>query len=78
MFWIVEKSDSAILGLVRGYKTQRAAAGPFQTYDEAWEEKAGYKRWGCTWYTIVESDTEPENTKESYEFSDAHHEFDDV
>jgi hypothetical protein len=78
MFWIVEKSDSAILGFVSGTQSQNTVAGPFDTYDAALEARQGYRRYGCTWYTVVESDTKPKSSSNNYEFSEAHYEFDDV
>ena len=78
MFWILEKSDSAILGWARGSKSQRVISGPFDSYDKAMEEKSKYRRWGCTYYAITEADSRPKDTQEDYEFVDAYHEFDDV
>jgi hypothetical protein len=77
MFWIVEKSDGAILGFVSGSRSQRCVDGPFDSYDEAMDAKSGYRRHGCTWYTIVESDEEPKYHTDTYRFVDADREFDD-
>ena len=79
MFWIIEKSDAAILGHVRGERSQHVMAGPFDSHDGAMEERDNYyRRWGCTWYAVVESETKPKSTKEKYEFVDAQYEFSDV
>ncbi len=78
MFWILEKSDAAILGHVRGEKSQRVMAGPFDSYEKAMEEKSYYRRWGCTWYAVVKSEAKPKSTKQEYEFTDAQYEFNDV
>ena len=80
MFWVVEKRDDAIMGLVSGSKSERVVEGPLSDYDEAYELKARYSLYGSTnfWYTIVESDTKPENKWDKYEFVDAHREFEDV
>ena len=75
MFWIVEKSDGAIMGFVNGTQTQNTMEGPFESHDDAMKAKGCYRRYGCTWYTIMESDERPSN---EYEFVDAYHEFDDV
>ena len=77
MYWIVEKSDGAILGFVSGSRSEACVAGPFDTYDEAMDAKAGYRRHGCTWYTVVESDAKPKNHSDTYRFVDADREFDD-
>tara|TARA_Y100000034_G_scaffold81142_2_gene97287 strand:+ start:320 stop:580 length:261 start_codon:yes stop_codon:yes gene_type:complete len=78
MFWIVEKSDGAIMGFVNGTQTQNTMEGPFKSYDDAMKAKQCYRRYGCTWYAIVESDERPKNSSNEYEFVDAYHEFDDV
>ena len=78
-FWIVEKRDDAIMGFVSGVQSQDTMAGPFDTYEQALEVKdAEYRRAGAYYYTIIESDSKPESTKNAYEFTDAHWEFDDV
>jgi hypothetical protein len=77
MFWIVKKSDAAILGFVSGTRTQDTVDGPFESYDAAMEEKQSYRRFGCTWYTVVESKDKPESYTNEYEFVDAHREFED-
>jgi len=78
MYWIIEKSDGAIMGFVNGTQTQSTIDGPFESYDEAMEAKQSYRRYGCTWYAIVESDERPKDSSNDYEFVDAHYEFDDV
>ena len=79
MFWVVEKFDSAIMGHVSGEQKQQTVSGPHNTYDEAMEIKnREYKRFGCYYYCIIESDTKPERKSKKYTFVDAHHEFDDV
>ena len=78
-FWIVEKRDDAIMGFVNGVQAQDTMAGPFDTYEEALDTKsAEYHRGGAYYYTIIESDSRPESTKNVYEFAEAHREFDDV
>jgi hypothetical protein len=77
-YWIVEKFDGAIMGMVRGEQKQETVSGPHQSYEEAMKIKnREYQRFGCYYYTIVESDTKPERKNKNYEFVDAHHEFDD-
>jgi len=78
MYWIIEKSDGAIMGFVNGTQTKRTIDGPFESYDDAMEARQGYRRFGCTWYTVVESAERPKDTSKEYEFSEAHYEFDDV
>ena len=78
MFWILEKTDGAILGHVAGRQSQTVAAGPFDSYEEAMEEKRFYRRFGCTWYTVSEDEKRPKEWNREYEFSDAHSEFNDV
>jgi len=77
MFWILEKTDGAILGLASGSQSQRVIEGPFESWDDAFDVKRGYRRYGCTYYTVVESAEEPTGYKKSYEFVDAHYEFED-
>ena len=77
MFWIVEKSDGAIFGLVSGTRSQQTVDGPFESYDAAMERKQNYRRFGCTWYTVVEASEEPKSSTDEYEFVDAAYEFDD-
>lgn len=76
-YWLVWKTDGAILGHVSGTKTQRVLEGPFDDWDVAMEKKRNHPRSGCGWSTVIESDTRPENTKEEYEFVDARYEFND-
>jgi len=78
MFWIVQKTDGAIMGFVNGTQSQDTIAGPFDSYDDAMTEKKDYRRFGCTWYTVVESATAPKSHTNEYEFVDADREFDDV
>ena len=79
MFWIVEKSDSAVLGFVSGTQSQRCVDGPFESYEQAMDVKlSSYRRYGCTWYTIVESKERPKYHSKAYKFTDASYEFDDV
>jgi hypothetical protein len=78
-FWIVEKRDDAIMGFVNGVQEQCPMAGPFDTYEKALAVKSSeYHSSGAYYYTIIESDNRPETTKNVYEFTDAHWEFDDV
>ena len=79
MYWIVEKRDDAIMGYVNGIQTQTTMAGPFTDYEYALRIKSNeYRRAGAYYYTIVESDTKPRDTRSQYEFVDADREFDDV
>jgi len=77
-YWVVEKTDTAIAGCVSGVKSQRTVDGPFDDWDAAFSCKQRYRRYGCTYYTVTESETKPESSKEDYEFVDASREFDDV
>jgi hypothetical protein len=78
-YWIVEKRDDAIMGFVNGVQQQTPMAGPFDTYDQALDVKsAEYRSSGAYYYTIIESHSRPEATKNTYEFVDADREFDDV
>lgn len=78
MFWIVEISDGAILGLVSGQRTQHTIDGPLDSYEDALTAQRSYSRYGCTYYAIRESDERPQDTRKEYEFVDAPREFDDV
>ena len=78
MFWIIEFTDGAILGLVRGSRSQRTIDGPFESYEAAMDAKQSYTRYGCTYYGIRESESRPADTKNDYEFVDAASEFEDV
>jgi len=78
MFWLIEFSDAAILGFVSGSRSQRTIDGPFESYDDAMDAKSGYRRNGCIYYGIRESDTRPRDTNSNYEFVDAPREFEDV
>ena len=78
-FWIVEKRDDAIMGIVNGVQAQYPMAGPFDTYEQALDIKSSeYRSSGVYYYTIIESYNRPEATKNVYEFVDADREFDDV
>ena len=78
-YWIVEKRDDAIMGFVSGVQSQDTMDGPFETWEEAQEEKAAdYRSFGAYYYTIIESNDRPESDKRAYEFTDALWEFDDV
>tara|TARA_Y100000034_G_C6793139_1_gene355263 strand:- start:400 stop:669 length:270 start_codon:yes stop_codon:yes gene_type:complete len=76
-FWVVQFKDGAIMGFVSGEKSQKTVAGPFDTYDEAMEEKRDWRRVGCIYYGIRESEEKPKDTSENYRFADADREFDD-
>ena len=78
MYWIIEFTDGAILGLVSGSRSQRTVEGPFDSYDDAMDAKRSYTRYGCTYYGIRQSDSRPKDTQSNYEFVDAPREFDDV
>lgn len=78
-FWIIEKRDDAIMGLVTGVQSQHPMAGPFNSYEQALEEKQReYTGSGAYYYTVVESDTMPKPERNVYEFANAEWEFDDV
>ena len=77
-YWVVNKWDGAILGLVSGEKGQQVVEGPFDTYDAALDAKQGYQRCGAHYYCVVESPTRPPDSQQTYEFVDAAREFDDV
>ena len=78
MFWIIEFTDGAILGLVSGSRSERTIDGPFESYDDAMNAKRAYVRYGCTYYGIREASEQPKDTKDNYEFADAAREFEDV
>ena len=75
-FWIMLNRDDAINGHSSGSKAEKPIAGPFETYDDASTEKSSwrYRRFGCIWYTIVESNKKPPTIEETYEFPDSHYE----
>ncbi len=78
-FWIVEKRDDAIIGFVSGVQAQHPMAGPFDSFEQALEVKEKeYTGSGAYYYTIIESETMPEPTRDVYEFAHADWEFDDV
>jgi hypothetical protein len=76
-FWVVEFKDEAIMGFVSGEKSQKTVAGPFDEYDDAAKEKRDWRRVGCIYYGIRQSETKPKDTAEPYRFVDADREFDD-
>ena len=69
-FWIVEKFDSAIMGCRSGEQRQQSVAGPFEEEHEAHEKRRLWRPHGCYYYAVVESEEEPETTKNSYEFTE--------
>ena len=78
-FWIIEKRDDAIMGFVTGVQAQHPMAGPFETFDQAFEVKQReYTGSGAYYYTIVESEEMPKPARSVYEFANAGWEFDDV
>ena len=74
-YWIVMKSEGAILGQVRGSQSAETIDGPFETYEEALDKKP--RSYGATYYTVSEADSKPESTSNEYEFVDAESEFED-
>jgi hypothetical protein len=72
-FWIVKKTDDALLGLYKGQKTQTVIAGPFPTSTEAVTAMTLLHSRYCSdgsWLAIISSDEKPKDKKEFFEFID--------
>lgn len=74
-YWVVLKTDGAVLALARGQQSQETMSGPFDSWDEALDAKPRGGVGSASWCTVVESETEPKSTRNDYEFVDADSEF---